>query len=86
MVFLLIDEQRKVLYVEFESAEKYTRLLQNTRLFPMDNYLRQLHVHFGYISLRGSNVLSKIELYALTVQIILLFMKTFHKKVCGSVI
>ena len=51
LVFLLIDGQRSVLYVEFESAEKYTRLLQNTCSFPMDNSTRQQHVNFGYISL-----------------------------------
>ena len=39
-----------IFYVEFESAEKYTRLLQNTCLFPMDNSTRQLHVNFRYIS------------------------------------
>ena len=50
-VFLLIDEQKTVLNVEFESAEKYTRLLQNTCSFPIDNSTRQLHVNFGYISL-----------------------------------
>ena len=51
LVFLLIVEQRNVLYVEFESAEKYTRLLQNTCSIPIDNSTRQLHVNFGYISL-----------------------------------
>ena len=44
MVFLLIDGQRNVSYVEFESAEKYTRLLQNTCSFSMDNSTRQLYV------------------------------------------
>ena len=44
LVFLLIDEQRNVLYVEFESVE-------NTCSFPIDNSTRQLHVNFVYISL-----------------------------------
>ena len=46
----LIDEQRNVLSVEFESAEKYTGLLQNTYSFQMDNSTRQMLVNFGYIS------------------------------------
>ena len=50
-VFLLIDEQRNVLYVEFKSAEKYTSLLQNTCSFPIDKSTRQLHINFWYISL-----------------------------------
>ena len=39
LVFFLIYEQINVLYVEFESAEKYTH---------------QLHVHFQWITLRGN--------------------------------
>ena len=50
-VYLLIDEQRNVLYVEFESAEKYTHLLPNTCSLLMDNSTRQLHINYGYISL-----------------------------------
>ena len=49
-VFLLIDEQRNVLFVEIDSAEKCTSLLQNTCSFPMDNSTRPLHVNFLYIS------------------------------------
>ena len=50
LFFLLIDKQRNVLYVEFESAEKYTRLRQNTCSFQIDNSTRQMLVNFGYIS------------------------------------
>ena len=39
--YLYIDEQRNVLYVEFEFAEKYTCLLQNTCSFPI-----KFRVHF----------------------------------------
>ena len=41
---LVIDEQR-----EFDSAEKYTRIVQNTCL-PRDISTRLLHVNYGYIS------------------------------------
>ena len=41
---LVIDEQR-----EFDSAEIYTRIVQNTCL-PRDISTQLLHVNFGYIS------------------------------------
>ena len=48
LVFLLIDEQRNILYVEFEFAENYTRLLQNT-CFAVGVYIspqiRILHIN-----------------------------------------
>ena len=47
--FFWLDKQRNVLYAEFESTEKYARLLQNTSLFPIDNSTR--HVDYGHISL-----------------------------------
>ena len=79
--------KKTVLYVEFESAERYTRLLQNTCSFPMDNCSRQLHVNFGYISLSVvkctvysyCKFCTKIELLALTISIILFIEKWILK-------